>query len=136
VTRWGATSAAAAAINVPPPPSRRLLQERDMTPAHAVIENVSRRGFLKGVLATGSLVIAAKLVPAHAAAAGYATGAEKMPHGVRSDPHLFVSIAPDGIVTIVAIRSKMGTGSPTSLPMIVAADLEPDCPPLPPVQAP
>ena len=73
-----------------------------MTLAHAVIENVSRRGFLKGVLATGSLVIAAKLVPARAALAGYATGAEKMPHGVRSDPHLFVSLAPDGIVTIVA----------------------------------
>src|SRR5215813_12648081 len=82
-----------------------------MTSVHAIVENVSRRGFLKGVLATGGLVVAAKFVPARAAFAAYATGADKMPHGVRSDPHLFVSIAPDGIVTIVAIRSEMGTGS-------------------------
>jgi isoquinoline 1-oxidoreductase subunit beta len=92
---------------------------------YAVIENVSRRGFLKGILATGSLVVAAQFVPARAALA-YATGADKMPHGVRSDPHLFVSIAPDGIVTIVAIRSEMGTGSRTSLPMIVADEMEAD----------
>jgi isoquinoline 1-oxidoreductase beta subunit len=107
-----------------------------MTSVHTVIENVSRRGFLKGVLATGSLVIAAKLVPARAALAGYATGAEKMPHGVRSDPHLFVSIAPDGIVTIVAIRSEMGTGSRTSLPMIVADELDADWSRVRVVQAP
>jgi isoquinoline 1-oxidoreductase subunit beta len=92
---------------------------------HIVIENVSRRGFLKGILATGSLVVAAQFMPARAALA-YATGADKMPHGVRSDPHLFVSIAPDGIVTIVAIRSEMGTGSRTSLPMIVADEMEAD----------
>jgi len=92
---------------------------------HIVIENVSRRGFLKGILATGSLVVAAQFMPARAARA-YATGAEKMPHGVRSDPHLFVSIAPDGIVTIVAIRSEMGTGARTSLPMIIADEMEAD----------
>ncbi|MBV8335105.1 MAG: xanthine dehydrogenase family protein molybdopterin-binding subunit, partial [Alphaproteobacteria bacterium] len=92
---------------------------------HILIENVSRRGFLKGILATGSFVVAAQFVPARAALA-YATGADKMPHGVRSDPHLFVSIAPDGIVTIVAIRSEMGTGSRTSLPMIVADEMDAD----------
>src|SRR6516162_7416007 len=96
-----------------------------MTPVHAVIENVSRRGFLKGVLATGGLVIAAEFVPARAVLA-YATGADKMPHGAKWDPHLFVSIAPDGTVTIVAIRSEMGTGSRTSLPMVVADELEAD----------
>ena len=96
-----------------------------MTHVHAVIENVSRRGFLKEIIATGGLVLAAEFVPIRAALA-YATGAEKMPHGVRSDPHLFVSIAPDGIVTIVAIRSEMGTGSRTSLPMIVADEMEAD----------
>ena len=96
-----------------------------MTPVRAIIENVSRRGFLKGLLATGGLVIAAEFVPARSVLA-YATGAEKMPHGFRSDPHIFISIAPDGIVTIVAIRSEMGTGSRTSLPMVVADELEAD----------
>ena len=106
-----------------------------MTSVHTVIENVSRRGFLKGILASGGLVLAAQFVPARAAFA-YATGADKMPHGVRSDPHLFVSIAPDGTVTIVAIRSEMGTGSRTSLPMIVADELEADWSRVRVVQAP
>jgi isoquinoline 1-oxidoreductase subunit beta len=107
-----------------------------MTPVHAIIENVSRRGFLKGMIATGGLVLAAEFVPARFALAAYATGADKMPHGVRSDPHLFISIAPDGTVTIVAIRSEMGTGSRTSLPMIVADELEADWSRVRVVQAP
>ena len=106
-----------------------------MTPVHAVIENVSRRGFLKGVLATGGLVIAVEFVPARTALA-YATGADKMPHGAKWDPHIFVSIAPDGTVTIVAIRSEMGTGSRTSLPMVVADELGADWSRVRVVQAP
>src|ERR1700751_2369938 len=88
-TPGATTSAAAVATSASLPPSRRLPQEPDMTSVHAVIENVSRRGFLKGILATGGLVVAAQFVPARVAFA-YATGADKMPHGVRSDPHLFV----------------------------------------------
>ena len=33
-----------------------------------------------------------------------------MPHGTVVDPRVFVAIAPDGTVTIVAHRSEMGTG--------------------------
>jgi isoquinoline 1-oxidoreductase beta subunit len=106
-----------------------------MNPVHVTIENVSRRGFLKGIIATGSLVIAAEFLPARAAPV-YATGADKMPHGFRSDPHIFISIAPDGNVTIVAIRSEMGTGSRTSLPMVVADELEADWSRVRVVQAP
>src|SRR5260221_690339 len=72
----------------------------------------------------GGPVIAAEFLPARAFA--YATGADKMPHGVVSDPHVFISIDPNGIVTIVAHRSEMGTGSRTSLPMVVADELEAD----------
>ena len=57
-----------------------------MTQAHAIIENVSRRGFLKGLLATGGLVVAAEFAPTRAGWAAYATGAAKMPGGVVSDP--------------------------------------------------
>ena len=106
-----------------------------MTPVHAVIENVSRRGFLKGIVATGSLVVAGQFLPARSALA-YPTGADKMPHGVRSDPHLFVSIAPNGTVTIVATRSEMGTGARTSLPMIVADEMGADWSRVRVVQAP
>jgi isoquinoline 1-oxidoreductase beta subunit len=97
-----------------------------MTAVHAAIENVSRRGFLKGLLATGGLVVAAEFVPGRAALAAYATGAAKMTGGVVSDPHVFISIDPSGLVTIVAHRAEMGTGSRTSLPMAVADELEAD----------
>jgi isoquinoline 1-oxidoreductase subunit beta len=92
---------------------------------NVTVENVSRRGFLKGVIATGGLVVAAEFVPLRAALA-YATGAAKMAGGVVSDPHVFVSIDPSGLVTIVAHRAEMGTGSRTSLPMVVADELEAD----------
>jgi len=96
-----------------------------MTTLHAVIENVSRRRLLQGVLATGGLVVAAEFLPLRSALA-YATGAGQMPHGVVSDPHVFISIDPTGIVTIMNHRAEMGTGTRTSLPMVVADELEAD----------
>jgi isoquinoline 1-oxidoreductase beta subunit len=42
------------------------------------------------------------------------------------DPRVFVAIASDGTVTIVAHRSEMGTGIRTSLPMVVADEMEAD----------
>jgi isoquinoline 1-oxidoreductase subunit beta len=90
------------------------------------ITNVSRRGMLKGVAAAGGLVIAAQIVGVRAALA-YATGAEGMPNGVKTDPHIFLSIAKDGTVTIVAARAEMGTGAArTTLPMILADELDAD----------
>jgi isoquinoline 1-oxidoreductase beta subunit len=92
---------------------------------HAPIENVSRRGMLRGLGLTAGLVLAMPLSTRQGAAA-YTTGAGKMPHGTVNDPRVFVSIAPDGIVTIVAHRSEMGTGSRTGLPMVVADEMEAD----------
>lgn len=89
------------------------------------IENVSRRALLKGLGITGGLVLAAPILSRQAMAA-YTTGAGAMPHGVVIDPRVFVSLAPDGTVTIVAHRSEMGTGVRTSLPMIVADEMEAD----------
>ena len=89
------------------------------------IEKISRRSILKGLGITGGLVLAAPLTSRQAFAA-YQTGAGKMPHGVVIDPRVFVAIAPDGIVTIIAHRSEMGTGVRTSLPLIVAEEMEAD----------
>jgi isoquinoline 1-oxidoreductase subunit beta len=89
------------------------------------VENVSRRGVLKGLGIAGGLVLAAPVMSRQAFAA-YATGAGAMPHGTVVDPRVFVAVAADGVVTIVAHRSEMGTGSRTSLPMVVADEMEAD----------
>ena len=96
-----------------------------MTQVHATLENVSRRGFLQGILGAGGLVVAAEFLPIRALAA-YTTGAAKMSGGVVSDPHVFISIDPSGLVTIVAHRAEMGTGARTTLPMAIADELEAD----------
>jgi isoquinoline 1-oxidoreductase subunit beta len=92
---------------------------------HVKVEKISRRTILKGLGITGGLVLAAPVTSRQAFAA-YETGAGKMPHGTVVDPRVFVAIAPDGIVTIVAHRSEMGTGVRTSLPLIVAEEMEAD----------
>ena len=89
------------------------------------VDNVSRRSILKGLGLAGGFVLAAPVMSRPAFAA-YQTGADKMPHGTVVDPRVFVSIAPDGIVTIVAHRAEMGTGVRTSLPMIVAEEMDAD----------
>jgi isoquinoline 1-oxidoreductase subunit beta len=89
------------------------------------VENVSRRSMLKALGIAGGFVLAAPVMSRPAFAA-YQTGADKMPHGVVVDPRVFVAIAPDGAVTIVAHRSEMGTGVRTSLPLIVAEEMDAD----------
>src|ERR1700758_2355382 len=56
------------------------------TGVHATVENVSRRGFLRGLIATGGLVVAAEFLPARAGLAAFATGAAKIPGWGRQRP--------------------------------------------------
>jgi isoquinoline 1-oxidoreductase beta subunit len=96
----------------------------------------SRRGFLKAVPLTGLVLYVG--LPAHGqtADAPKKYGGDAMPHGLRDNPNLFVSIAPSGIVSITCIRSEMGQGVRTSLPKIVADELEADWKRVRVVQAP
>ncbi|HXH46350.1 MAG TPA: molybdopterin cofactor-binding domain-containing protein [Bradyrhizobium sp.] len=91
---------------------------------HIRVEKISRRSILKGLGVTGGFVLAAPVMSRQALA--YETGAGKMPHGVVVDPRVFVSVAPDGMVTIIGHRAEMGTGVRTSLPLIVAEEMEAD----------
>jgi len=53
-----------------------------------------------------------------------------LPHGSRRgnefSPNAYLKIAPDGKITVVVARSEMGQGVRTSLPMILAEELEAD----------
>ncbi len=93
------------------------------------VENISsRRNFLKTLGISGGLVVGLQLLPSGSALAfdPYPTGAEGMPHKTVTDPLIFVAIDSDGGVTLVAHRSEMGTGSRTSLPMVMADEMEAD----------
>jgi isoquinoline 1-oxidoreductase beta subunit len=91
----------------------------------STIENVSRRRFLTGgVIAAGALVLGVryyrKLLPG-----------EKLPEDTNVDlavlhPSVYLGIDPDGTVWIVASRSEMGTTSRTTLPLVVADELDAD----------
>jgi isoquinoline 1-oxidoreductase beta subunit len=105
---------------------------------HVLLENVSRRAFLKGSAWGAGLVVAMQILPFNTARAfeSYPTGGLDMPNGIVSDPHVFVAIDPDGTVTIVAHRSEMGAGTRTSLPMVLADEMEADWARVRIVQAP
>jgi isoquinoline 1-oxidoreductase subunit beta len=108
------------------------------TPAtpHLVLENVSRRGFLTGVSALGGLVLAVGIPTALRAADPPKYGADAMPDGWVDDPLAFVAIGEDGTVSIVCHRSEMGQGVRTTMPMIVAEELDADWKRVRVVQAP
>ncbi len=95
------------------------------TAQSATFTNVSRRSLMRGAFATGTLIVGVSLLPARARA-DWVTGASKMPGGTVNDPHVFVAIDPSGLVTILTNRSEMGTGVRTSLPMVVADEMEAD----------
>ena len=79
------------------------------------------------MVSTGGLVLALTVLPHRAARADAPKwGADGMPHGTVNNPLAFVSIAPDGTVTIVCHRSDMGQGVRTGMPLIVADELEAD----------
>ena len=81
------------------------------------IERVSRRDFLGGVFSAGALVLAGRVLPLDAATTK---------QSATFQPNVYLGIEPTGKVIIIAHRSEMGTGDRTSLPMIVADELDAD----------
>jgi isoquinoline 1-oxidoreductase beta subunit len=85
-----------------------------------VRKGVTRRGFLHGALVGGVFVLSARFIPEPLWAAEGEAAAPPF------EPSLWMSIASDGTVTIVAHRSEMGCGSRTALPLVVADELDAD----------
>jgi isoquinoline 1-oxidoreductase beta subunit len=95
-------------------------------PLAAAVANVSRRGFLQGALSVGGFVLAVGVTGVAGAEDEPKYGADGMPHGWTDNPLAFVAIDTDGTVRILCHRSEMGQGVRTSMPMIVADELDAD----------
>jgi len=90
------------------------------------IENVSRRGFLKGIAGAGAFVLSARYLPESLLAAAEPSAAADSMAAAALQPNVYLAIATDGTVFIVAHRAEMGSGDRTGLPMIVADELDAD----------
>jgi len=108
-----------------------MIALKKITQEKTTIENVSRRGFLKGALASSAFVLYIQEFPLLAKAAG----SEALPARASVAPSIdatvfhpgvYVGIQTDGTVYIVAHRSEMGNGVRTSLPRILADELDAD----------
>src|ERR1700675_4385712 len=88
-------------------------------------ENVSRRRFLTGgVIATGALVLGVRYYPKLLAGDKLLLDTNAA-HAILH-PSVYLGIDSDGTVWIVASRSERGTTSRTTLPLIVADELDAD----------
>ncbi len=86
----------------------------------STIKNLSRRSFVKSVgLASGGLILACNT--------SIFSDKEKEPIDlVDFNPNLFVQLNSDGSLILVASRSEMGNGVRTSLPSVIADEMEAD----------
>src|SRR5882672_1702960 len=93
---------------------------------HIVVEDVTRRGFLKGVLGAGAFVLSLRMMSGNTLAASLteemASGGLKGP----LSPNIWLAVDTDGTVYIIAHRSEMGSGSRTAVPRIAADELDAD----------
>src|SRR5215470_8798396 len=75
---------------------------------------VDRRGFLGAAFTAGAWVLGANFL------------AESADAAASWQPSVYLGFEPNGTVVITAHRSEMGTGSRTSLPLVVADELDVD----------
>src|SRR5437764_751452 len=77
---------------------------------------ISRRGFLTAGVAAGAGLVIGFYLP----------HGSSQKNGETFAPNAYLKITPDGKIMVVVARSEMGQGVRTSLPMILAEELEAD----------
>ena len=105
-------------------PFDQKFNKQQVTHDNGEIKNISRRSFVKTLgLTGGSLVLSVQFTSGCAADN---KPLDKSSENKSFSPDVFLSIAPDGQVTIICHRSEMGQGIRSTLPLLVADELEAD----------
>src|SRR5260370_24722445 len=91
-------------------------------------EGNSRRDFLKGMLGAGAFVLGVSMMPEQVFAAAGPGAGDPFPPSEKAplEPSVYLAIGTDGTAYVIAHRSEMGNGVRTSLPRIVADELDAD----------
>ena len=85
---------------------------------------IDRRSFLRvTAIAGGGMMIAAYIDPVTGL---FAQGRQGGPPAPALVPNAFIRIAPDGKVTIIGKNPEIGQGIKTTLPMLIAEELDVD----------
>lgn len=89
--------------------------------------HMDRRAFLRATAAAGGGLMLGAFLASSDGLVSIASAADagSAPDGVFA-PNAFIRITPDGRVTIIAARPEVGQGIKTSLPMVVAEELDVD----------
>ncbi len=83
-----------------------------------LIKNVSRRDFVRTIgLASGGLILACNT-------SAMSENAPILENTIEFNPNLFVQLNSDGSLILVVSRSEMGNGVRTSLPSVIADEME------------
>ncbi len=84
-------------------------------------DTLQRRSFLKISLLAGGGVMFGLATAQEAGAQGRGGQMAAPP-----DPHNYITVSPDGVVTIIAKNPEVGQGIKTMLPMLIAEELDVD----------
>src|SRR5450631_2848520 len=102
--------------------SRRRLQKcarpKENAMTTPIRTEVSRRGFLQASAVTGSGLMLGVALPGSIG--------EALAAGTLHTPNAWVHIADDNTITLLSARSEMGQGVYTSMPMLIAEELNVD----------
>jgi isoquinoline 1-oxidoreductase subunit beta len=86
--------------------------------------SLSRRSFMTTSLSAGGGLLLSLSLPRTSEGLGAAVGSAESSGAAETQLTAYIRIAPNGIVTIRAKNPEMGQGAKTSLPMIIAEELD------------
>lgn len=91
------------------------------------LTSTSRRDFLKSTVATSSLLSTGLVLGSvWDGAQAQVIKPEQAAQSAQFKPNLFIQISPEGRVTLLSKQPEIGQGIKTSLPMVIAEELEVD----------